>query len=492
MTRCIALGELTAATSARFGTSGVRGLAAELSDRLCYAYTLAFLQHLEQLGELKGAACVAVGGDLRSSTGRILRAVTRAISDRGYEPVCCGRLPSPALALYGLRQGIATVMVTGSHIPDDRNGIKFTRRTGEILKADEKAISNQRVRLPDCFDSSGQLVADSRSVPSTNPEAARAYVRRYLDAFESDTLRGRRLGLYEHCAVGRDLLHEILVGLGAEVVRLGRSDSFVAIDTEAIRRQDIELARQWAARYGLSAIVSTDADSDRPLLSDESGKWLRGDVTGILCARFLEADVVVTPVSCNTAVERCGWFPQVRRTRIGSPFVIVEMERAVREGGRRVVAYEANGGFLTASDLQLPKGVLRALPTRDPVIVQLGVLSLAGRRGLSVSQLVGELPRRFTASDRLQGFAPEHSAAKLAELTEGGRVVMQQAWGALFGRVSNVDATDGLRITFDSGEVLHLRASGNAPELRCYAEADSEARAEQMVLRALQVLERWR
>jgi phosphomannomutase len=109
-----------------------------------------------------------------------------------------------------------------------------------------------------------------------------------------------------------------------------------------------------------------------------------------------------------------------------------------------------------------------------------------------VSQLVGELPRRFTASDRLQGFAPEHSAAKLAELTEGGRVVMQQAWGALFGRVSNVDATDGLRITFDSGEVLHLRASGNAPELRCYAEADSEARAEQMVLRALQVLERWR
>jgi phosphomannomutase len=28
-------------------------------------------------------------------------------------------------------------MVTGSHIPDDRNGIKFYRPAGEMLKDDE-------------------------------------------------------------------------------------------------------------------------------------------------------------------------------------------------------------------------------------------------------------------------------------------------------------------------------------------------------------------
>jgi len=31
-------------------------------------------------------------------------------------------------------------MVTGSHIPADRNGIKFTKRSGEILKSDEPGI----------------------------------------------------------------------------------------------------------------------------------------------------------------------------------------------------------------------------------------------------------------------------------------------------------------------------------------------------------------
>ena len=31
-------------------------------------------------------------------------------------------------------------MVTGSHIPDDRNGLKFYSREGEITKADETAI----------------------------------------------------------------------------------------------------------------------------------------------------------------------------------------------------------------------------------------------------------------------------------------------------------------------------------------------------------------
>ena len=50
----------------------------------------------------------------------------------------------------------------------------------------------------------------------------------------------------------------------------------------------------------------------------------------------------------------------------------------------------------------------------------------------------------------------------------------------LFGAVDSVDRTDGVRITFSSSEVVHLRPSGNAPEFRCYNEAQSEARVEQM------------
>lgn len=41
--------------------------------------------------------------------------------------------------------------------------------------------------------------------------------------------------------------------------------------------------------------------------------------------------------------------------------------------------------------------------------------------------------------------------------------------------------TDGLRITLDNNDIVHLRPSGNAPELRCYAEADSQDEAYKIV-----------
>jgi phosphomannomutase len=36
-------------------------------------------------------------------------------------------------------------------------------------------------------------------------------------------------------------------------------------------------------------------------------------------------------------------------------------------------------------------------------------------------------------------------------------------------------------MTLASGEIVHLRASGNAPELRCYTEADSRRDAERLL-----------
>jgi len=57
---------------------------------------------------------------------------------------------------------------------------------------------------------------------------------------------------------------------------------------------------------------------------------------------------------------------------------------------------------------------------------------------------------------------------------------IEAAFGELCGGVENTDLTDGLRITFQNGEIIHLRPSGNAPEFRCYNEADSLLRVENL------------
>ena len=483
------ISDLMQSSGVKFGTSGARGLVTAMTDHVCYAYTAAFLQHLERHQRVRPGMQVAIAGDLRSSTGRIQRAVAAAVTARGYEPIACGRIPSPAVALFGLRHRVPAIMVTGSHIPDDRNGIKFNAPEGEILKDDEASMRTQEVDLPDRFDAQGML-REAVETP-VRDDAARDYVRRYHDAFPRDLLAGKRLGLYAHSAVGRDLMQEIYETLGAEVTRLGDSDVFIPVDTEAIRAEDVVLASRWAEEYGFDAIVSTDGDSDRPLIADEQGRWMRGDVAGILCARRLGADVVVTPVSCNSAVEACGAFARVVRTRIGSPYVIEGMQQALRDGARCVVGYEANGGFLTGSAVNAPKDVLAPLPTRDAVIVHLAILWASASTGRRLSDLLAELPPRFTWSDRLQAFPTDVSQHHLEAFRRDGEPAIASVFGT-FGRLSSVDWTDGMRMTFASGGVVHIRPSGNAPELRCYTEGSTEQEARQWNARAMEVVGEWR
>jgi len=484
------IAELLAASGVGFGTSGARGLADAMTDRVCYLYTQGFLQYVEKTGAIHRGDAVALAGDFRPSTPRIMAAAAAAIADLGYRPLNCGNIPSPALAGYAIGNGMASLMVTGSHIPDDRNGIKFNLPAGEVLKRDEAGIRMQEVRVRrELFDGTGRFVRPV-GMPLEDPAAYRCYVARYLDAFPAQCLSGSRVLVYEHSSVASKALNEIFTGLGADVVRCGYSERFVPVDTEAVRAEDIALAREWAASGAYDLLVSTDGDGDRPLVGDEQGVWLRGDVAGILAARFLEAEAVVTPVSSNTALEKSAWFPRTVRTRIGSPYVIEGMQKAVDEGASRVVGYEANGGFLTMTTTEVEGRPLDSLPTRDAVIVALAVLILARRHGLPVSQLGSLLPMRFTASDRLKNFPTELSARHVARLAAGEDVIVGQF--PMLGPVDHMDQTDGLRITFASGEVLHLRPSGNAPELRCYTEAGSVERAQAMNAECLGLLESWR
>src|SRR5690349_21818083 len=113
-----------AGTGAAFGTSGVRGTVDALTDRLCFAYTAAFL---DAVAGARPGAEVAIGRDLRPSSPRMVAACAAACEARGLRVVDCGAVPTPALAHLAIQRGIPAIMVTGSHIPFDRNGIKFYR-----------------------------------------------------------------------------------------------------------------------------------------------------------------------------------------------------------------------------------------------------------------------------------------------------------------------------------------------------------------------------
>ena len=57
----------------------------------------------------------------------------------------------------------------------------------------------------------------------------------------------------------------------------------------------LRLLKGWGDTGKYDAFVSADGDGDRPLIADEHGDVLRGDLLGLITARFLKAQNVVTP-----------------------------------------------------------------------------------------------------------------------------------------------------------------------------------------------------
>lgn len=455
----------------KFGTSGVRGLVVELTPAICYAYAVAFWRAAGLGGK------VVIGHDLRPSSPDITRACCAAMADLGVEVDYVGALPTPAIAYYAASMRAPAIVVTGSHIPFDRNGIKFYRAEGEINKQDEQAILATEVEMPESIVGA--------ELPTVNPAGEAAYIARYVNYFGAGSFAGMKVALYQHSSVARDLIQSLLEQLGAEVIALGRTETFVPIDTEAVRQEDIEQALSWAQQYDFDLIVSTDGDADRPLIGDEQGVWLRGDVVGALTARYLGADSVVAPVSCNTVLEKSDWFSHIARTRIGSPYVIAGMDSIAAQDPSAVVAgYEANGGFLLGSPAQGRDVSLAPLPTRDAVLPVLAMMALISVQKQPLSSVVAALPARYTHSDRIQAFATEKSRAMLASFAVGSlRADVLMSTDS--GEVTAVDETDGYRVTFANEDIVHLRPSGNAPELRCYAEASSVERAKILCDRCL-------
>lgn len=485
-----------------FGTSGLRGVAAEMTDLECYINAAGFLQFLVAEGHLQKGGPVLLAGDLRDSTPRIMRAMHQAITDGGFVTEYHGLIPTPALAYHALEKNAPCIMVTGSHIPKDRNGIKFYKADGEVLKEDEQPIKDkvalERTSLYDqdaeksAFDASGMLKSPDE-LPAENAGAATAYRERYTSVFPADCLKGKKLVFYQHSAVGRDMLVELFEALGAEVVPVGRSDVFIPIDSENVTPKYLEYFKQQAAEHpDMFALVSTDGDSDRPFVVDHTGTFHRGDVLGAVVATWLKADATAYPVSASDASDDYlaeHNIPFVH-TKIGSPYVIKAMMEAAHTGKSRSVSWEVNGGFILGESLSLDGGVLKPLPTRDAFLPILVALLDASEQDVSVQELFSQLPQRYTGAGLIDNFPiavykrfVERYGQDTSEVHKALSEFFTKEEG--FGNINVVNSLDGVRIYFDNGDIAHLRESSNAPQLRMYSIAATQERADEIVALAI-------
>lgn len=140
------MSKLTAYKKLKSGTD-IRGVAVEtenspvqLTDETVFDLTVGFVKWLESTDKPNNKK-IAVGHDSRISAERIKSAVISALTACGYDVYDCSYASTPAMFMATIDlDTAASVQITASHHPFDRNGLKFFTKDGGLDGPDIEAL----------------------------------------------------------------------------------------------------------------------------------------------------------------------------------------------------------------------------------------------------------------------------------------------------------------------------------------------------------------
>ncbi|HEY8419451.1 MAG TPA: phosphomannomutase/phosphoglucomutase [Clostridia bacterium] len=113
----------------------------ELTDEAVYSITKAFAYWLS--AKVKNKMTVAVGRDSRISGPRIEAQVIKALVDSGCTVLQCGLCSTPSMFMMTKHEKVqahGAIMITASHHPYYKNGLKFFDEQGGLEKEDVRSI----------------------------------------------------------------------------------------------------------------------------------------------------------------------------------------------------------------------------------------------------------------------------------------------------------------------------------------------------------------
>jgi phosphomannomutase len=131
----------------------IRGVAVgdnlQLTDEIIERIALAFLSIIKDRTEKEYKdLTICVGHDSRISADRIKNALMRAFSSKGVKTYDCGLSSTPSMFTVCLDTGCdASVQITASHHPYDKNGLKFFTKDGGFEGSDISEILSRAEKL---------------------------------------------------------------------------------------------------------------------------------------------------------------------------------------------------------------------------------------------------------------------------------------------------------------------------------------------------------
>ena len=434
-----------------FGTFGVRRtandvLTPEFATRLAACYGT----------QMQGT--VAVGGDTRTSTPMLMEAVKAGLLSSGCDVVDLGILPTPGVQYAVRKYYDGGVMITASHNPPKYNGIKFLDADG-IGIPDDMELEIERLY----FDAEPKR-ADFSEIGEVyiNDKIIEEYVDEAISKVDAEAIRNANLKVVVDCGSGAGCYTApyLIRKLGCDVTSLNSQPDgfFPGRDPEPIEenlQELISVVKELGADIGLAH----DGDADRTICIDEKGNFVLGDKTFTLVEKQMlkenNGGTIVTTVATSQAIYDVAeeFNGEVIATAVGDLLVARKLKDT--DG---LFGGEENGGLI------FPDFVYG----RDAVMTVAKILEIVAKESKPLSELVAELPVYYASKMKIEcpddekEFVMTSIADEIKTTTD-----------------FELDLTDGVKILKDDGWVI-IRPSGTEPIFRCFAESDSQDKADEM------------
>ncbi len=446
-----------------FGTFGVRRtandvLTPEFATRLAACYGT----------QIKGT--VAVGGDTRTTSPMLMQAVIAGLLSSGCDVVDLGILPTPGVQYAVRKYYDGGVMITASHNPPKYNGIKFLDKDGigipdDMELAIEKLYFDEEPdRVP--YYEMGEI--------SHNDQIIDEYIDEAISKVDVEAIRDANLKVVVDCGSGAGCYTApyLIRKLGCDVTTLNsQADGFFpGRDPEPIEEnlgELITVVKELNADIGLAH----DGDADRTICIDEKGNFVLGDKTFSLVEKQMlkenNGGTIVTTVATSQAIYDIAeeYNGKVIATAVGDLLVARKLKD---ENG--LFGGEENGGLI------FPDFVYG----RDAVMTVAKILEIVAKEKKPISELVSELPVYYASKMKIEcpddekEFVMDSIADEVKNTTE-----------------YKLDLTDGVKILKDDGWMI-IRPSGTEPIFRCFAESDSQMKADEMTDWGISLIKKYR
>ena len=428
---------------------------------------------------------VALGRDSRISGEELLRAAAEGISKAGAAVMDFGMCTTPAMYMSIITPGFqpdGSIMITASHHPYDKNGLKFFMEEGGLEGSDvEKLLRAAQELEPESMPIAGAIT--QKAFLPTYQELLAARIRKGLETDMAKPLLGLHVVVDAGNGAG-GFYAELLESLGAwvEGSQFLEPDGHFPNHIPNPENADAMASLRGAVLgAGADLGVIFDADCDRAAIVDADGREInRNRLIALISAILLDekpGQTIVTDSVTSSGLKKFinDWGGEHYRYKRGYRNVIDEAIRLNAEGIECPLAIETSGHAALKENHFLDDGMYLV----TVLIVRAMKLK---REGSTLGSLIADLKEPVESAELRLNIVSE-------DFRETGKVAIQRvldyANAAETWHIAP-DNREGVRISFDldggmdNGWFL-LRLSVHDPVLPLNVESDVPGGVKQML-----------